>query len=281
MLVLVSWPHAQGTTPASPLTIVTREGRRPVPTTLLNGQEFIALDELASLFQLTVREDALVGGITVTSQGPDDRCVRRSSDGIGQWTRGHVARARRSRRTATVRPDRFHPARPGSHLRFADRPPARASRLLIVGAIRVARVVVRIDAAGPPTRATIEVTPALLVSAAFDAGRVLVRIEADAARRAAAARSRRADRADPNWRSNNDGCDCAQRARRDAAGVHDHEHGSYARVDRNTARGAVAGHQCIARSRHQATPPPSCTGPGRTAAASSRESHRETADDGD
>ena len=37
----------------------------------------------------------------------------------------------------------------------------RASRLLIVGTIRVARVVVRIDAAGPPTRATIEVTPAL------------------------------------------------------------------------------------------------------------------------
>jgi N-acetylmuramoyl-L-alanine amidase len=41
-------------------------------------------------------------------------------------------------------------------------------------------VVVHIDAAGPPTRATIEVTPALLVSPAFDAGRVLVRIEADA-----------------------------------------------------------------------------------------------------
>ena len=56
----------------------------------------------------------------------------------------------------------------------------RASRLLIVGTIRVARVVVRIDAAGPPTRATVEVTPALLVSTGYDAGRVLVRIEADA-----------------------------------------------------------------------------------------------------
>jgi len=56
----------------------------------------------------------------------------------------------------------------------------RASRLLVVGAIRVARVVVRIDAAGPPTRATVEITPALLVSTGYDAGRVLVRIEADA-----------------------------------------------------------------------------------------------------
>src|SRR5438105_8403889 len=55
----------------------------------------------------------------------------------------------------------------------------RASRLLIVGNIRVARVTTRIDAVGPPTRATIEVTPALLVSQAADAGRVLVRVEAD------------------------------------------------------------------------------------------------------
>ena len=44
----------------------------------------------------------------------------------------------------------------------------------------VARVVVRIDAAGPPTRASVEVTPALLVSSAADAGRVLIRVEADA-----------------------------------------------------------------------------------------------------
>ena len=79
---------------------------------------------------------------------------------------------------AAVGADRFHPACPGSDLRLPIEL-RRASRLLIVGTIRVARVVVRIDAAGPPTRANLEVTPALLVSAAFDAGRVLVRIEAD------------------------------------------------------------------------------------------------------
>ena len=87
VLVLVSWPQAQGTTPASPLTIITREGRRPVPTTLLNNQEFIALDELASLFQLMVREDALVGGITVTYKG---RTIVASADQAMASVNGRV-----------------------------------------------------------------------------------------------------------------------------------------------------------------------------------------------
>jgi N-acetylmuramoyl-L-alanine amidase len=179
VLVLVSWPHAQGTTPASPLTIITREGRRPVPTTLLNGQEFIALDELASLFQLAVREDVLVGGITITYKG---RTIVASADQAMASVNGRVVTlpapvARVGRRLFV--PIDFIP-RALAPIYDSPIDLRRASRLLIVGTIRVARVVVRIDAAGPPTRATIEVTPALLVSPAFDAGRVLVRIEADA-----------------------------------------------------------------------------------------------------
>src|SRR4051812_29874857 len=73
---MVCGPRAQGgappsplVAPPSPLTLITRDGRRPIPTTLLNGQEFIALDDLAALFQLTVREDTLAGGVTVTYKG--------------------------------------------------------------------------------------------------------------------------------------------------------------------------------------------------------------------
>ena len=76
-LVLVCWPHAQGTAPPSPLTLITREGRRAVPTTVVNNQEFIGLDDAAALFQLTVREDALAGGVTVTYKG---RTVVASAD---------------------------------------------------------------------------------------------------------------------------------------------------------------------------------------------------------
>ena len=177
MLVLVD-PHAQGTAPPSPLTLISRDGRRPVPTTLINGQEFIALDDLASLFQLTVREDALAGGVTVGYKG---RTIVASADQPMASVNGRVvtlpaAMARVGRRLFV--PVDFI-ARAVAPIYDAPIDLRRASRLLIVGNIRVARVTTRIDAVGPPTRATIEITPALLVSPASDAGRVLVRVEAD------------------------------------------------------------------------------------------------------
>ena len=71
VVVLLLWSllQAQGTPPASPLTLISRDGRRPVPTVTLSGQELIALDDVASLFGVTVREDALAGGITITYRG--------------------------------------------------------------------------------------------------------------------------------------------------------------------------------------------------------------------
>ena len=41
-----------------------RGGRWPART--INGQEMFALDDLARLFNLTVREDAAAGGLTIT-----------------------------------------------------------------------------------------------------------------------------------------------------------------------------------------------------------------------
>ena len=177
MLVLVV-PHAQGTAPPSPLTLISRDGRRPVPTTLVNGQEFIALDDLASLFQLAVRDDALAGGVTVSYKG---RTIVASADQPMASVNGRVvtlpAAMTRVGRRLFVPVDFI--ARAVAPIYDTPIDLRRASRLLIVGNIRVARVTTRIDAVGPPTRATIEVTPALLVSQAADAGRVLVRVEAD------------------------------------------------------------------------------------------------------
>jgi len=56
----------------------------------------------------------------------------------------------------------------------------RASRLLMVGDVTVPRVTVRVDAVGPPTRATIEISPAAQAMVTSDVGRIIVRIEADA-----------------------------------------------------------------------------------------------------
>jgi N-acetylmuramoyl-L-alanine amidase len=179
VLLLMAGPHAQGTAPASPLTLISRDGRRPVPTTILNGQEFIALDDLASLFQLMVREDALAGGITVGYKG---RTIVASAEQSMASVNGRVvtlpAPVIRAGRRLLVPLDFI----PRALAPIYDSPIdlRRASRLLIVGTIRVARVTVRVDAVGPPTRAIVEITPALLVSTGYDAGRVLVRIETDA-----------------------------------------------------------------------------------------------------
>jgi N-acetylmuramoyl-L-alanine amidase len=179
VLVLVCGPHAQGTAPASALTLITREGRRPVASTILNSQEFIGLDDLAALFMLAVREDALAGGVTVTYKG---RTVVASIDQPMASINGRVvtlpAPIARAGRRLLVPLDFI----PRAIAPIYDSPIElrRASRLLIVGNVRVPRVAIRLEAAGPPTRLTLDVVPPLVVNTASDAGRVLVRVDADA-----------------------------------------------------------------------------------------------------
>jgi hypothetical protein len=52
---------------ASPLTLLSREGRRALPVAVVGGREFVALDDLASAFQLTVVQDT--GAVTVSNRG--------------------------------------------------------------------------------------------------------------------------------------------------------------------------------------------------------------------
>jgi N-acetylmuramoyl-L-alanine amidase len=171
--------QAQGTPPPTPLTLITRDARRPVPTTLLSGQELIALDDVASLFQVTVTEDSLTGGVTLTYRG---RTIVPSVEQPMASVNGRVVTLPsplvRSGRRWLV-PVEFLPRALGPiyDQRIDLR---RASRLLIVGDVTVPRVTARIETIGPPTRAIIEISPAVPVTVTSDAGRVLVRVEADA-----------------------------------------------------------------------------------------------------
>jgi hypothetical protein len=58
--------RAQDTPAPAPLTLVSKDGRKTVPTINNGGRELIALDDVASLFQVTVRDDSLAGGFTIT-----------------------------------------------------------------------------------------------------------------------------------------------------------------------------------------------------------------------
>src|SRR6185436_1718935 len=131
------------------------------------------------LFRVTVREDPLTGGVTIAYMG---RTIVASTDQPMASVNGRVvtlpAPAVRSGRRWLVPVEFLSRALAPIYDQRIDL--RRTSRLLIVGDLRVPRVSARFDAPGPPTRATIEVTPAAPVTVAVDAGRVVARIDADA-----------------------------------------------------------------------------------------------------
>ena len=172
-------PQAQDTTAPAPLTLVSKDGRRTVPTVINNGRELIAIDDLAAFFSVTVREDALAGGFTISYRG---KTIVASADQPMASVDGRIVTLPspvvRSGRRWLV-PVEFMPRALGPiyDQKIDLRRPA---RLLLVGDLRVPRVAARIDAAGPPTRATIAINPATPVMVTTDSGRIVMRVDADA-----------------------------------------------------------------------------------------------------
>jgi N-acetylmuramoyl-L-alanine amidase len=178
ILALVTTMSGQDSPPSTPLTLVSRDARRTIPTSLQNGREIVALDDLATLFQLSVKEDALAGGVTVSYRG---RTIVASADRPIVSVEGRVvslpAPMVRSGRRWMVPIEFISSAlAPIYDQRIELR---RASRLVILGDVRLPRVTASIDSPGPPTRATIEITPAAAVAVNADPGRMQVRIDAD------------------------------------------------------------------------------------------------------
>jgi N-acetylmuramoyl-L-alanine amidase len=170
--------YAQGAPPPTPLTLITRDARRSVPTTVVGGQELIALDDVASLFQVALRDDPQAGGITVSYRG---RTIVASADQPLASVNGRVVTlpspvVRQGQRWLV--PVEFLPRALGPiyDQRIELRRP---QRLLLVGDVRVPRVTARIESTGPPTRVTVDVAPAANVAITTETGRVLLRIDAD------------------------------------------------------------------------------------------------------
>ena len=134
-----------------------------------SGQELIALDDVAALFQVMVAEDAPTGGVTVSYRG---RTIVLSAEQSIASVNGRIVTLpgpiTRAGRRVMVPVEFLSRALGPIYDRRIDL--RRTSRLLIVGDINVPRVVARIDAVGPPTRAIIEVTPPAPATVASDAG---------------------------------------------------------------------------------------------------------------
>jgi N-acetylmuramoyl-L-alanine amidase len=174
LLLVISRPDAQG--PGS-LTVLSAEGRRALPLTMVNNREFVALEELAPMFQLTVRQEA--GAITVSGQGqtiiltPDETLAS-----VGGRLISLSAAPTRSGGRVLVPLDFISRALAPVHKARLDlRAPA---RLLVVGDLRVPRVTVRYEGTANQARLTIDATPRAAGTVGEESGRLTVKFDADA-----------------------------------------------------------------------------------------------------
>jgi N-acetylmuramoyl-L-alanine amidase len=175
VLLLTSLPLAQS---PAPIGVVSPAGRRTLSTTIVNDQEYVALDDVSAFVPLMVREDRqgnvsiFVRGKSIVAQrdralvSVDGRVVALPAPLIrmgGRW----------------LAPVDFLPRAlsPLAESRIEYR---RASRLLLIGNVRVPRVSARVEAAGAGTRVTLEIAPPAGVMTVTEADRVMVRFDADA-----------------------------------------------------------------------------------------------------
>lgn len=177
LIALPPLPRAQDNAP--PYTLLSREGRRPLAITVVGGRELIPLDDVAALLQVAVRADSLSGGFTVSYRGKtiiasadqpmasvDGRVVALPSPAVQSGRRWLVPVEFLSRAIGPIYDQRI-----------TVRP---AARLVIVGDLKVPRLAARIDSAGPPTRATVLVTPATRVTTTTEGNRLVLHVDADA-----------------------------------------------------------------------------------------------------
>ena len=178
LAVLSGAPAAQGPAAALPYTVLSRDGRRPLAARTVAGQEMFALDDLARLFGITVREDAAAGGLTVSVRNQNIvLSPGQSLASVGGRLISLPAAPVREGRAWFVPVDFVSRAIApllGSPLELR-----KPSRLILVGDIRVPRVQMRIEPLGAGERLRIDVAPATAHTVAQDGARIVVRFEAD------------------------------------------------------------------------------------------------------
>jgi N-acetylmuramoyl-L-alanine amidase len=164
--------------PASPvLTLLSAEGRRALRLTQIGNQDYVAVDDLAPIFGTTAREAA--GGLTLAVRG---RTIVLTADQSVVSVGGRLV----SLPNPTLRRDGrwFVPVDflPRGLALALDTPMdlRRPSRLLVVGLLRVPRVVARIDAGSTSTAVTFEITPVTPTRVNSEQGRLVVQFDADA-----------------------------------------------------------------------------------------------------
>ncbi len=167
-----------GQAPTPQLTLLSREGRRTLPLAVNQGQDMVALDDLAPVFQLAVREVA--GALTVSYKGktvvltPDQTIA----SAAGRLISLPAAPSRVSGRWLVPVEFIGRGLAPIYDTRLDLR---RASRLLVIGELRVPRVVIRHEPLGTSVQLAIDATPPAASTVTQEGpNRLTIRFDADA-----------------------------------------------------------------------------------------------------
>jgi N-acetylmuramoyl-L-alanine amidase len=163
----------------APYSVLSREGRRPLTARTIGAQEMVPLDELAKLFDLTLREDTLAGGLAVTARA--QTIVLTPGQSVASVGGRLIALP-----TAPVREGRswFVPVdfitralAPSLNMRIEVRRP---SRVILVGDVRVPRITGTSELVGPLTRIVLEIAPQTPHAVVQEGQRIVIKFEADA-----------------------------------------------------------------------------------------------------
>jgi N-acetylmuramoyl-L-alanine amidase len=170
---------AQAPQTPAPYTVISAEGRRPLASRVFTGQEMFAVEDLARLFNFSVKEDTIAGGLTITVRG---QSILLSPNQEIASVAGRLislpAPPAREDRAWFVPVDFVSRAlAPVAGIRIELRKP---SRLILVGDIRMPRVAGRIEPLGALARLTFDVAPPTRYAVAQEGNRLLLRFEADA-----------------------------------------------------------------------------------------------------
>ncbi|MEP7116965.1 MAG: N-acetylmuramoyl-L-alanine amidase [Acidobacteriota bacterium] len=169
---------AQAPAPA-PLTLLSAQGRRPLPVVIVNGGDYLSLDELAAALGLTVRDDRVTGTTTVSL---------RSRSAV--LTPDRTVVSAQGRLVSLAAPPLRHDGRLLVTPEFVTKVLGvvidqrvefrRAARLLVLGDLRVPRVVTRGEFAANAAQVTFEVSPATEATVTAASGQITVTFSADA-----------------------------------------------------------------------------------------------------
>jgi N-acetylmuramoyl-L-alanine amidase len=166
-ILLVVMASLAGQNIAGSLAVLARDGRRSLPLARVGDQEMVALDDLATAFTVSYRGRTIVLTPAQALASVSGRLVSLSTPPSRVGNRWMVPLDFISRALALVYDVRLD-------LR-------RASRLLIVGDLRVPRVTVRHELLGNAARVTINATPRATSTVTLEGNqRIIIRFDADA-----------------------------------------------------------------------------------------------------